>query len=38
MPSDPLNQEIPYVRAYNDDGTFTEYADVESGFDRASRG
>ena len=34
--ADPLNQEIPYVRAYNDDGTFTEYTDVESGFDPAT--
>ena len=34
--ADPLNQEIPYVRAYNDDGTFTEYTDVASGFDPAS--
>ena len=33
---DPLNQEIPYVRAYNDDGTFTEYTDVASGFDPAT--
>lgn len=33
--SDPLSQDIPYVRAYNDDGTFTEYTDVESGFDPA---
>jgi mono/diheme cytochrome c family protein len=24
---------IPYVRVYNDDGTTTEYIDVESGFD-----
>jgi hypothetical protein len=30
---DPLNQEIPYVRVMNDDGTFTEYTDIESGFD-----
>lgn len=29
------NQEIPYVRVVNDDGTFTEYVDVESGFDLA---
>ncbi len=34
--TDPLSQEIPYVRAYNDDGTFTEYTDVESGFDPAT--
>jgi len=34
--SDPLSQEIPYVRAYNDDGTYTEYTDVESGFDPAT--
>ena len=34
--TDPLSQEIPYVRAYNDDGTFTEYTDVASGFDPAT--
>jgi mono/diheme cytochrome c family protein len=34
--TDPLNQQIPYVRVYNDDGTFTEYVDVESGFDPAT--
>lgn len=33
---DPLNQEIPYVRVMNDDGTFTEYTDIESGFDPAA--
>jgi nitrate/TMAO reductase-like tetraheme cytochrome c subunit len=30
--ADELGQEIPYVRVYNDDGTYTEYVDVESGF------
>jgi hypothetical protein len=35
--SDDLeNQEIPYVRVTNDDGSYTEYVDVESGFDPAS--
>ncbi len=32
-PFDELAQQIPYVRVYNDDGTTTEYIDVESGFD-----
>jgi nitrate/TMAO reductase-like tetraheme cytochrome c subunit len=32
---DELSQTIPYVRVYDDDGTFTEYIDVESGFDAA---
>jgi hypothetical protein len=32
-PLDELDQEIPYVRVYNDDGTTVEYVDVESGFD-----
>ena len=32
-PVDALDQEIPYVRVYNDDGTITEYTDVESDFD-----
>lgn len=31
--TDKLELEIPYVRVYNDDGTTTEYIDVESGFD-----
>jgi hypothetical protein len=33
---DELSQTIPYVRVYNEDGTFTEYTDVESGFDPAT--
>lgn len=35
-PTDELDQEIPYVRVYNDDGSTTEYVDVESGFDPAT--
>jgi hypothetical protein len=31
--ADPLGQTIPYVRVYNDDGTTTEYTDVQAGFD-----
>jgi hypothetical protein len=34
--TDELDQEIPYVRIYNDDGTTTEYVDVESGFDKST--
>jgi hypothetical protein len=34
--TDELSQEIPYVRIYNDDGTTTEYVDVESGFDKST--
>ena len=33
---DPENQVIPYVRVQNDDGSYTEYVDVGSGFDPAS--
>jgi len=32
-PEDPEEQEIPYVRVYEDDGSVTEYVDIESGFD-----
>jgi nitrate/TMAO reductase-like tetraheme cytochrome c subunit len=32
---DPLNQEIPFVRVYNDDGSISDYVDIESGFDPA---
>ncbi len=31
--TDDLGQTIPYVRVYNDNGTTTEYVDVQSGFD-----
>jgi hypothetical protein len=34
-PTDQLEQDIPYIRVYNDDGTTTEYVDVESGFDKS---
>ena len=34
--TDPLDQNIPYIRVHNDDGTVTEYTDVESGFDPAT--
>jgi hypothetical protein len=35
-PLDELEQEIPYIKVYNDDGTTTEYTDVESGFDKST--
>jgi hypothetical protein len=31
LPLDPEEQEIPYVRVYEDDGSVTEFIDVESG-------
>ncbi len=34
--NDIENQVIPYVRVMNEDGTYTEYKDVESGFDPAT--
>lgn len=34
--TDELNQEIPYVRVYQDDGTYVEYVDIEAGFDPAT--
>ena len=34
--SDELDQDIPYVRVLNDDGTYSEYIDLSSGFDPAS--
>jgi len=33
---DKLEQEIPYVRVYSDDGTYEEYIDIESNFDPTS--
>jgi hypothetical protein len=35
-PLDELDQEIPYVRVTNDDGTTTEYMDVDSAFDKST--
>lgn len=32
-PTDELSQTIPYIRVYNEDGTYVEYTDVSSGFD-----
>jgi len=34
--TDPQNQQIPYIRVMNEDGTYTEYVDVESGFNVAN--
>lgn len=34
--TDALDQNIPYVRVHNDDGSVTEYVDVESGFDASA--
>ncbi len=31
--TDALSQDIPFVRVTNDDGTTTDYVDVQSGFD-----
>jgi len=35
-PLDAEQQEIPYVRVVEDDGSISEYIDIESGFDPAS--
>jgi nitrate/TMAO reductase-like tetraheme cytochrome c subunit len=35
-PGDEHEQTIPFIRVYGDDGSVTEYADLESGFDPAS--
>jgi nitrate/TMAO reductase-like tetraheme cytochrome c subunit len=34
--TDAARQEIPYVRVVNEDGTYNEYVDIESGFDPAT--
>ena len=34
--ADELEQEIPFIRVENEDGSFTEYIDIDSGFDPAS--
>ncbi len=34
--TDKLEQDIPFVRAYNEDGTFVDYVDIESDFDVSS--
>jgi hypothetical protein len=34
--ADPLNQDIPFIRVFNDDGSTVDYVDIESGFDPAS--
>ena len=35
LPTDRMEQNIPYVRVINDDGSFTEYIDLESDLDPA---
>jgi nitrate/TMAO reductase-like tetraheme cytochrome c subunit/mono/diheme cytochrome c family protein len=35
LPLDPEEQEIPYVRVYEDDGSISEYIDIESGINPA---
>ena len=36
MSTDSLDQNIPYIRVTNDDGSIDEYVDIESGFNPAS--
>ena len=36
LSEDSLDQDIPYVRVTNDDGSIDEYVDVESGFNPSS--
>src|SRR3990172_5206492 len=35
LTTDPEQQDIPYVRVYNEDGSVTEYVDLEAGLDPA---
>ncbi len=34
--TDELQQDIPYIRVYNSDGTYTEYTDIASSFSPAN--
>jgi cytochrome c5 len=36
LPSDPLDQQIPYIRVVEDDGSITEYTDINAGLDPAT--
>ena len=36
LATDSLNQNIPYIRVSNDDGSMGEYVDIQSGFNTAS--
>jgi len=36
LATDPEKQNIPYVRVQNEDGSYTEYVDTESGFSSAN--
>ena len=36
LPLDPEDQEIPYVQVLEEDGSTTEYIDIEAGFDPTS--
>lgn len=33
LPQDPEEQDIPYVRVYEDDGSYSEYVDIEANLD-----
>ena len=36
LPTDPEEQQIPYVKVVNEDGTTTEYVDIDSGVNPAT--